>query len=99
MGVKLVSATGGSVELVAPVTANAYSVSVPAANGTVTLADATNTANSAQFYATNGLFVNNQTVSNSYTLQPGQSALSAGPMAIAGGVTVTLSANTRWAIV
>lgn len=35
MGVKLVSSSGGSVELVAPTTASNYSLTVPANNGTV----------------------------------------------------------------
>ncbi len=48
--------------------------------------------------ATNGLVVNSQTVAISYTVATGNSASSAGPITINGGVAVTLSGTARWVI-
>jgi hypothetical protein len=48
--------------------------------------------------ATNGLVVNSQTVSTSYTVATGNSAMSAGPITISGGVSVTLSGTARWVV-
>jgi len=48
--------------------------------------------------ATNGLVINNQTVATSYTVPVGSSAMSAGPMTINNGVTVTVSSGSRWVV-
>jgi hypothetical protein len=48
--------------------------------------------------ASNGLQVNNQTVSVSYTIPSGSSAVSAGPITMSGGVTVTVPGGSRWVI-
>ena len=48
--------------------------------------------------ATNGLVVNNQTVGTSYTIAAGNSATSAGPITVSGGVTVTISGGSRWVV-
>ena len=48
--------------------------------------------------ATNGLVVNNQTVATSYTVATGNSASSAGPITISGGVAVTLNGTARWVV-
>jgi len=48
--------------------------------------------------ASNGIFVNSQTVSASYTIAAGNSAMSAGPVTVASGQTVTISSNSRWVI-
>ena len=53
---------------------------------------------SAEVVATNGIFVNSQTVSANYTITVGSSAMSAGPVAVAGGVTVTVSSGSRWVV-
>lgn len=44
-------------------------------------------------------YENSTTVSTSYTLTAGKNAVSAGPITIADGVTVTVPAGSRWAIV
>jgi hypothetical protein len=49
--------------------------------------------------ALNGLVVNSQTVSVSYTIAVGYSAMSAGPVAVASGQAVTVSSGSRWVIV
>lgn len=48
--------------------------------------------------ATNGLVVNSQTVAESYTVATGNSAMSAGPITISGGVSVTLAGTARWVV-
>ena len=49
--------------------------------------------------ASNGIVVNSQTVSASYTIAAGFSAMSAGPVTVASGQAVTLSSGSRWVIV
>lgn len=64
----------------------------------VNLDQSTNTAYAAQFAASNGLVVNNQTVSANYTIPTGYSAMSAGPISISGGVSVTVPSGSRWVV-
>jgi hypothetical protein len=49
--------------------------------------------------ATNGIVVNSQTIASSYTIEPGYSAMSSGPVAIAPGQSVTVSSGSRWVVV
>ena len=44
------------------------------------------------------IYLNTQTVSTSYTIPTGSSAMSVGPITIASGVTVTIPSGSRWAI-
>ena len=47
----------------------------------------------------NVFFENDQTVSSSYTVTANKNAMSAGPITIANGVTVTVPATSNWVIV
>ena len=49
--------------------------------------------------AGNGIVVNNQTVSVSYTIAAGTSGMSTGPITIASGQSVTVSSGSRWAVI
>jgi hypothetical protein len=49
--------------------------------------------------ASNGLVVNSNTVAASYSIPSGSSAMSAGPMSVSGGVTVTVPTGSRWVVV
>lgn len=49
--------------------------------------------------ALNGIVVNSQTVSASYTIAAGYSAMSSGPVSIASGQAVTVSSGSRWVVV
>ena len=51
-----------------------------------------------QFNAGNGIYVNSKTVSTSYTIATGNSGMSAGPITIASGQTVTVSSGSRWVV-
>jgi hypothetical protein len=48
--------------------------------------------------ASNGIVVNNKTVSASYTIASGDSATSAGPITVNSGVVVTVSSGSRWVV-
>jgi hypothetical protein len=48
--------------------------------------------------AGNGIVVNSQTVATSYTIATGSSAMSAGPITVASGQTVTVSSGSRWVV-
>jgi hypothetical protein len=74
---------GGTLDLSSP----------PAIGGT-----APNTVNGTVLNATNGIVINSNTVSASYTIPAGSSGMSAGPMTVASGQTVTVSSGSRWVI-
>jgi hypothetical protein len=57
-----------------------------------------NTVAGTVIQATNGIVVNSNTVSASYTIPSGSSAMSAGPMTVASGQTVTVSSGSRWVV-
>ena len=44
-------------------------------------------------------YTNAQTLSTSYSLAANRSAMSAGPVTLGSGVTVTLGSNARWVVV
>jgi hypothetical protein len=48
--------------------------------------------------ASNGIFVNSQTVAVSYTIATGSSGMSAGPVTVASGQSVTVSSGSRWVV-
>jgi hypothetical protein len=64
-------------------------------NGTAwgSLGGATGGGNDAVFY------VNGQTVTADYTIPSGQNAMSAGPITIADGVTVSIATGSNWVVV
>lgn len=49
--------------------------------------------------ASNGIVVNSATISESYTVASGSNAMSAGPVSIASGQSVTVSSGSRWVVV
>jgi len=58
----------------------------------------TGTPAAPQFNASNGIYVNSQTVSASYTIAAGSSGMSAGPITVASGQSVTVSSGSRWVV-
>ena len=48
--------------------------------------------------ASNGIVVNSQTISTSYTIAAGNSAMSSGPVTLGAGITVTVSSGARWVV-
>ena len=49
--------------------------------------------------ASNGIVTNSLTVATSYSIPSGSSGMSAGPITIASGVTVTIPSGSRWVVV
>jgi hypothetical protein len=69
---------------------------------TISTAGAVTTPNQltgATVRASNGIVVNSKTVSASYTIASGDSAMSAGPISIASGQSVTISSGSRWVVI
>lgn len=54
---------------------------------------------STALVASNGIVVNSATVSSDYTVPSGSNAMSAGPITVASGVTVTVSSGSVWTTV
>ena len=52
----------------------------------------------SEMVASNGIFVNNTTVSASYTVASGNNAFSVGPVTVASGQSVTISGGQRWVV-
>ena len=55
-------------------------------------------ATAPQLVASNGLHVNSKTVSANYTIASGYSAMSAGPITVNSGISVTIASGSRWVI-
>lgn len=56
--------------------------------------------NSSSSQATAGFFFeNDNTVTQNYTFTPGKNAMSAGPITVASGITVTVPVGSAWTIV
>lgn len=49
--------------------------------------------------ASNGIVVNSATISESYTVASGSNAMSAGPVTVASGQSVTVASGSRWVVV
>ena len=104
------AASGGAVTISNDTTtsSNIYPLSANATSGT---ASTVYTSNAKFLYkpstgeltapvhiASNGLQVNSNTVSTSYSIPSGSSAMSAGPMTVASGQTVTIPSGSRWVV-
>jgi uncharacterized membrane protein len=59
----------------------------------------TTTGTGAVINATNGIIVNSKTITASYTIPVGSNAMSTGPVTAASGVTVTVSAGSRYIVI
>jgi len=87
--------------------ANAFTYTtsyIPYGQGTTTpnqsssLTYASSTLTAPIVSASNGLVVNSNTVSASYSIPSGSSAMSVGPMTVASGQTVTVPSGSRWVV-
>jgi len=61
--------------------------------------DVNGSVRGTQLIASNGIVVNSATVTADYTIPVGSNAVSAGPVTVASGVTVTVSAGSVWVVV
>ena len=100
MGLKLASVGGGSVEIITASTASNLQVTLPATTGTAVVESASSKTASAQaFVAENGIIYNKQTIATSTTIPAGYSAMSAGPVAVTSGMTVSVATGSRWIVI
>lgn len=87
------SGTGALVILVEAITGSgtktAWNISLSGARGTGTSSIVT---------ATGGIFVNSNTITTDYTVATGFNAVSAGPITIGSGVSVTVEPGSNWVI-
>jgi hypothetical protein len=54
---------------------------------------------SSAVVASNGIFVNSQTISTDYTIASGNNGMSAGTVSVANGITVTIASGSVWTVV
>jgi hypothetical protein len=84
----------GSVTIQSPNTNSAYTQTLQALTGTIP-----STSGGVALVTGAPIYENTQTVSTSYSITSGSSAMSAGPITLGSGVTVTLPSGSRWVIV
>ena len=68
-------------------------------NSPTEMLDVSGTVKASALSATNGMMINSNTVSSSYTIPTDYNAMSAGNVVINSGVTVTIPSGSRWVIV
>jgi hypothetical protein len=57
-----------------------------------------NGLSATQLNATNGIIVNSKTIAASFSIPSGSNAMSAGPVTVATGQTVTVASGSRWVV-
>lgn len=107
-GLRLSGSSSGYVGLKGAAAAGSTTYTLPAADGTsgqvlstdgaATLSWATPSGGSSNITA-QGMWENALTISSNYTITSGNSAMSAGPITIASGVSVTVPSGSRWVVV
>jgi hypothetical protein len=108
-GTTWTSATPASGLTITSTTTNAnYNLGFQSASSGTTTVDYINTSFTANpstgaltapnVVASNGLLVNSNTVSANYSIPSGSSAIGAGPITVASGVTVTIPTGSRWVV-
>ena len=61
--------------------------------------DLNNVATAPQFAASNGIYQNSNTVNTNITFETNNNGMSAGPVTVASGITVTVPSGSNWVIV
>ena len=92
----LESSNGGSLVNFSAGTKNVF-VTYPAEKATYQ--DANGTAIAPQLSASNGLVENANTVSVNYTIQTNYNAMSAGPVTVNSGISLTIPSGSNWVVV
>jgi len=92
----LESSNSGSVVNFSAGTKNVF-VTYPAEKAVYQNADGT--AIAPQLSASNGLVENANTVSANYTIQTNYNAMSAGPVTVNSGITLTIPSGSNWVVV
>lgn len=108
-GVKWAAAAGGlTISNDTTTATNLYPTFAGATSGTMTTIytgnanllykPSTGELTSQHLVASNGIFVNSQTVANNYTIAAGNSGTSSGPMTVNNNITVTVANGARWVV-
>lgn len=84
----------GSITITSPNTASNYTQTLQAFTGNIPV-----TSSGVALITGAPIYENTQTVSSNYTITSGSSAMSAGPVTLSGGVTVTIPSGSRWVII
>ena len=92
----LESSNSGSLVNFSAGTKNVF-VTYPAEKATYQ--DANGTAIAPQLSASNGLVENANTVSANYTIQTNYNAMSAGPVTVNSGISLTIPSGSNWVVV
>lgn len=66
---------------------------------TIAVRDASGEVNASGFSASGGMFEHANVISANYAINSGNNAISAGPVTVANGVTVTIPTGSTWVIV
>jgi hypothetical protein len=66
---------------------------------TFTYNPSTNTMSAGALIANNGIVLNSTTITTSYSLPSGTNGMSAGPVTVADGISVTVPDGSVWTIV
>jgi hypothetical protein len=85
-----------------PLFANATSgtaATVYTSNAKLLYKPSTGELQASELVASNGLVVNSQTVTANYTIPSGSNAMSAGPVTVDSGITVTVSSGSVWTVI
>jgi hypothetical protein len=104
---QLMGSSSGYVGFTAAATAGSTTYTLPSADGTSGQALTTNgsgtlvwsTPSGSSNITAKGMWENALTISSNYSITSGNSAMSAGPITIAAGVSVTVPSGSRWVVV
>jgi hypothetical protein len=89
----LSGSTSGQITIAPPAVAGTNTQTLQAVTGVIPVITSTGAiVNSGPFY------VNSLTVSTSYSIPSGSSAMSAGPITVNSGVTVTVPSGSKWVV-
>ena len=91
--VTLNGATSGQITLSPAAAAGTNTQTLQVASGTIPLI-----SSAGAIVNTGAFYVNGQTVSTSYSIPAGSSAMSVGPISISSGVAVTVPGGSKWAV-
>lgn len=106
---RITSASSGSAGGVTSLAGTANQITASASTGAVTLSTpstfiapgsiaATTSVTGTVVSATNGMYINSNTIGTSYSIPSGSNAMSVGPITVSGGVSVTVPSGSNWVV-
>ena len=92
------SLAGTANQITASASTGAVTLSIPSAFTAPGSITATTTVTGTTLLATQPFIVNSKTVTVSYSIPSGSSAMSAGPITVNSGITVTVPSGSKWVV-